>query len=127
MPTGSSFHPARVYRVLRASFSHPGDASASFRAPRVSGAPVSRTQVFRARVPRARGNVPLSLVEFLFRRADLSHSQISRFRRVSAPIALPARVSPVLANVGKSRSEIAYLPIARFLPAISPSASPLNR
>lgn len=43
MPTGSSFHPARVYRVLRASFSHSGDAFASFRAPRLSGAPVSRT------------------------------------------------------------------------------------
>lgn len=61
MPKGSSFHPARVYRVLRASFSHSVDAFASFRAPRVSGAPVSRTQVFRARAPHARGNVPLSL------------------------------------------------------------------
>jgi len=78
MPTGSSFHPARVYRVLRASFSHSGDAFASFRASRVSGAPVSRSQVFRAWVPRALVEMSLSLAKFLSRRIGLS-----RFSRIS--------------------------------------------
>ena len=62
MPTGSSFHPARIYHVLRASFSHSGDAFASFRAPRISGSRQFPARRFSAREfrARARGNVPFS-------------------------------------------------------------------
>lgn len=107
MPKGNSFHPARVYRVLRASFSHSGDAFASFRAPRVSGAPVSRTQVFRARVPRAHGNVPLSLPPNFYFAAPISlrirksHASVE-FRFDSSPL---ESFSRACGNVGKRRSK----------------------
>lgn len=96
MPTGSSFYPARVYCILRASFSHSGDAFASFRAPRVSGAPVFRSQVFRARVPRALSwkcpSVPL--IELPFPRVNVS--SLLRFKIPRRSLLIVSRKFPCL-------------------------------
>lgn len=60
MPTGSSFHPARVYRVLRASFSHSGNAFASVFARRGFPARQFPARRFSAREFRALVEMSLS-------------------------------------------------------------------
>lgn len=82
MPTGSSFPLARVYRVLRTSFSRRDALSRVFRS-RVSGAPVSRSQ---AAFPRAQG-VP-SVWNFFSRGASSPRGFAeSPLVRISLPLA----------------------------------------
>lgn len=114
MPTESSFHPARVYRVLRASFSHSGDVFASFRAPWVSGAPVSRMQVFHAQV-----EMSFSLVKFLFRRVRESHALVE-YCFDSSSLECFSRVY----EFWRIRN---HLSVASFSTAVLPLANPLNR